>query len=189
MVVNSNTASTVTLLSTVNKKACSTSQPNDAKVTLAVCITSEAHRDGETIASHGEIQYDNMIRLAIFSRAQSRRLASLIFGTEPKKTRKSNEEKLKTNKCSAVAEMGDRLVTIDMDRKLGVCVPLGEGLAPNLTMSPGPRPTSLPSGILIHLLCPFRGGGAGSPSNTMWTGPRPTSMSSFILIHPAVWPQ
>jgi len=53
------------------------------------------------------------------------------------------------------------------------------------TMSPGPRPTSLPSGILIHKaigpqqtwaenwgrgLCPFRGGGAGSPSNTMCHG-------------------
>jgi len=38
-------------------------------------------------------------------------------------------------------------------------------------------------------LCPFRGGGAGSPSNTLWPGPRPTYTPSFILIHPSVWPQ
>jgi len=38
-------------------------------------------------------------------------------------------------------------------------------------------------------LCPFGGGGAGSPSNAMWPGPRPTCMPSFILIHPTVWPQ
>jgi len=32
------------------------------------------------------------------------------------------------HKCSAVAEMGDRLATIDMDQKsVGVCAPLGEG--------------------------------------------------------------
>jgi len=60
---------------------------------------------------------------------------------------------------SAIAEMGDRLATIDMDRKMG------------------------------GLLYPFPRGGAGSPSNTMWPGPRPTSVSRFILIHPTVWPQ
>jgi len=38
-------------------------------------------------------------------------------------------------------------------------------------------------------LCPFGGGGAGSPSNTMWPGPRPICMPSFILIYPTVWPQ
>ena len=38
--------------------------------------------------------------------------------------------KIKNNKCSAEAEMGDRLVTIDMDRKLGA-VPLG-GLGPHV---------------------------------------------------------
>ena len=36
-----------------------------------------------------------------------------------------------------------------MGRKLGVCAPLGE-LDPHTTLSPGPRPTFLPSGILIH---------------------------------------
>ena len=54
----------------------------------------------------------------------------------------------------------------------------GAGSPPN-TKSPGPRPTSIPTGILVHPavwlqrtlaenwweLCPFRGGGVGSPSN------------------------
>jgi len=49
--------------------------------------------------------------------------------------------------------MGDRLATIDMGRKVrrGCCggrwVPTG---SPSNTMWPGPKPTSLPSGILIH---------------------------------------
>ena len=63
------------------------------------------------------------------------------------------------NKSSAVAEMGDRLVTIGLRRKVGgAAVPLSTG-------------------------------GAGSPSNTMSPGPRSTSVPSDILIHPTVWPQ
>jgi len=73
--------------------------------------------------------------------------------------------------------------------------------SPSNTMSPGTRPTSIPSGILIHTwpqwtwaenwegLCPIFVRGAGSPSNTMWLGPRLISVSTFILIHPTVWPQ
>jgi len=74
--------------------------------------------------------------------------------------------------------------------------------SPSNTKSPGPRPTSIPSDILIHApfgrnrygpkiggLCPFRGGGAGSPLNTIWPGSRPTCMPSFILIRPTIWPQ
>jgi len=104
------------------------------------------------------------------------------------------------NKCSAVAEMGDRLDTIDMGRKLGAVPFGGGGVGFHLTMWPGPRPTFLPIGILIHLavwpqqtwakiegLCPFGGGRVGSPSNTVWPGPTPTSLPSGI--HPAVWPQ
>jgi len=49
---------------------------------------------------------------------------------------------------SAVAEMGDRLATIDMGRKVGGCA-LSVGELGN-TMSPGPRLTSVPSGILFH---------------------------------------
>ena len=105
------------------------------------------------------------------------------------------------NKRSAAAEMGDRLATIDMHRKLRGLCPFGEEEAesPSYPMSPGPRPTFLTSGILIYPAvwpqqtwnenwgCAPLGMGAGSPSNTMWPGPRPTSMPSFILIHPAVW--
>ena len=100
-----------------------------------------------------------------------------------------------------------RFATIDMGRKLGDC-PLfwggrrGAG-SPSNTMSPGSRPTSILSGILIHpavwsqytwddkwgLLCPFWEGRAGSPSNTMSPVPRPTSVPNGLLIHPAVWPQ
>jgi len=42
-----------------------------------------------------------------------------------------------TSKSSAVAEMGDRLATIGMGRKLGAAVPLsgGGGLGPHLTQS------------------------------------------------------
>ena len=73
--------------------------------------------------------------------------------------------------------------------------------SPSNTTSPGPRPTSVPSGILIHpaiwpqQTCaenwgavPLLGGG-WCPCKTMWPGPRHTSTPSFILIHPSVWPQ
>jgi len=45
-----------------------------------------------------------------------------------------------------------RLATIDIGRKLGVLPPFWDGVpgSPSNTMSLGPRPTSLPSGILIH---------------------------------------
>jgi len=88
------------------------------------------------------------------------------------------------NKCSAVAEMGDRLTAIDMGRKLGAVLLLGGGAqSPCNTMRPGSRPTFVPSGILIHPylattnmgrkmrgLCPLLGRGAGSPCNTMSLG-------------------
>jgi len=82
----------------------------------------------------------------------------------------------------------------------GCCAPiLGRAGFPSNTMSPKPRPTSIPSDILIHPVVwsqqtwanPlfFWGGVVGSPSNTLWPEPRPTSMPSFILINPTVWPQ
>jgi len=57
--------------------------------------------------------------------------------------------------CSAVAEMGDCMATID-GPKTGGCAPLRPGeMSPSNTMCPGPRPTSLLSGILIHpAVCP-----------------------------------
>ena len=145
------------------------------------------------------------------------------------------------NKCSAVAEVGDCLATIDMGRKEGAAVPLlegrwvpiyltqcglGRGLfpyqvaswsiqpfghhryglkservlcpflggagSPSNTMSPGPMPTSVPNGILIHLaVWPQQtwaeSWGSWAPCNTVW--PRPTCVPSFILIHPTIWPQ
>jgi len=60
-----------------------------------------------------------------------------------------------SNKSSAVAEIGDRLATIDMGRKLG-SVPLfflggwRGSWAPSNTIWSGPRPIFVPSGILIH---------------------------------------
>jgi len=90
------------------------------------------------------------------------------------------------------------VATTDMGRKVGGCCALfagGGAGSPSNTKSPGPRPTSIQSGILIHPAlwlqhiwaenwgCPF-GRGAGSPSNTMWPGPSPTCVPSFILIHP-----
>ena len=97
-----------------------------------------------------------------------------------------------------------RSSTIDMGRKLGAVPLLREAGSPSNTVwsePTRPRPTSILSGILTDInrhgpkirggswLCPFSGGGAGSPCNTMWPGTRPTSMRSFILIHPVVWPQ
>jgi len=57
-----------------------------------------------------------------------------------------------SNKRSEVAEMGDRFFTIDMGRKVGGCCATVHGGAgsPSNTMSPVPRPTSVPTGILIH---------------------------------------
>jgi len=85
----------------------------------------------------------------------------------------------------------------------GLCPHFERGaVSPSNTKSPGLRPISIPSGILIHAaiwpqeiwaenwgLCPFGGGGARSPSNTMCLGQRPTCTPSFILIHPTIWPQ
>ena len=87
--------------------------------------------------------------------------------------------------------------------KIGVCVPLGkEAGSSSKIMSPGPRSTSLASGILIHpsilsqqtnrhgpktgaAVSLFWGRGASwVPCNT-----RPISVPSGTLIHPAVWPQ
>ena len=101
-------------------------------------------------------------------------------------------------KSSAVAQMGDRLASIDMGRKLGHIPFLGEVGLPSNTMSPGPRPTSVPSGILIHPaiwpqrtwsenwgLCPLFLGGTGSPSNTTWVGPRPTTRHVKLHLDPS----
>ena len=106
-------------------------------------------------------------------------------------------------KCSAVAEMGDRLATIDMGRKFGVCPLFVGGLGLHLTQCRLGRclpPYQVASwsiqpfghsrhGPKIERLCSFGGVGAGSPSNAMSPGPMPTSVPSGILIHPTGWPQ
>jgi len=55
----------------------------------------------------------------------------------------------KHNKSSAVAEMGDR-ARAKWAEKWGTAVPLSIAGSPSNTMWPGLRPTSAPSGILIH---------------------------------------
>jgi len=106
-------------------------------------------------------------------------------------------------KSSAVAEMGDRVHNRHRPRIWGAAVPVSRRAGtPSNTMWPGPRPTTIPSAILVHPvlghnghwpkiggLCPFREGEAGSPSNTKSPGLRPTSIPNGILMHPAVWRQ
>jgi len=103
----------------------------------------------------------------------------------------------KYNHNSAVAEMGDRLATVDMGRKEGVAVPLSVHGSPsnNVARAEVYLPTKWhldPSSRLARTdmdqkwgcCAPF--GGSGSPPNTVWHGPRPTSVLSGILIHPTV---
>jgi len=90
-----------------------------------------------------------------------------------------------------------------MGRKEGG-VPLSESGpgSPSNTMWPGPRPTSVPSGILIHPAVwpqqtwaekwgalPLIGEGELGTHLTKSLGPRPTSIPSGILIYAAIWPQ
>jgi len=91
--------------------------------------------------------------------------------------------------------MADRLATIDIGRKEGGCCANFGGVgSPSNTMSPGPRTTSIRSGILIHPvvwsqqtwaencgLCPFLGVGAGSSSNTTWPGAETYIHAKFHL--------
>jgi len=58
----------------------------------------------------------------------------------------------KINQSSAIAEISDRLATIDMGRKVGTAVPLFVERAgsPSNIMSPELRATYVSSGILIH---------------------------------------
>ena len=89
-----------------------------------------------------------------------------------------------------------------MGRKDGAAVPLSRRAGtPSNTMWPGPRSTSVPSGVFIHLVvwpqrtldknwgCAPLGEGKLGPHLTMFPGLRPTSIPSGILIHPAIWSQ
>ena len=69
-----------------------------------------------------------------------------------KKYTVANKQVTVNNMSLAVAEMGDRLATIDMGREVGAAMPRSAaraGISSNKMWS-GPRPTSVPSGILIH---------------------------------------
>jgi len=56
-----------------------------------------------------------------------------------------------TNKSSAVAEMGDRGHNRHAPKKGEGCCALFAGeLGPPLSQWPGPRSTSVPSGVFIH---------------------------------------
>jgi len=102
-------------------------------------------------------------------------------------------------------EMGDSGHNKHGLKRGGCCDPIRGGgeLGPRLTQcrhSPGPRSTSVPSGVFIHLTVlatidmgrklgavPLLGeGGCWSPFKTTSPGSRPTSVPSAILIHPAV---
>jgi len=106
-------------------------------------------------------------------------------------------------KCSAVAEMGDRLARIDMGRKGGLLYHFQGGAgSPSNTMWPWLRPTSVPSALLIHPAvwpqqtwaenwggCPFLGELGLQPTQLQCGGGRGLPSCRFILIHPTIWPQ
>jgi len=84
----------------------------------------------------------------------SRRATASCTAAETSPLRSSTLLAVYAKESSAVAEMGDRFATIDVGWKLGwLLCPffLGGGdRTPSNTMWPVPRPTSVPSGILIH---------------------------------------
>jgi len=100
----------------------------------------------------------------------------------------------KENKCSAIAKMGDRFATIDMDQSsqkdphLTQCG-LDRGLPPyQVAFYPSSSLATTDMGQKLWETVPLCGG-AGSPSNTTSPGPSSISVPSFISIHPTVWPQ
>ena len=96
-----------------------------------------------------------------------------------------------------------RFATTNMGPKLGAVPLLGGAATPSNTTSSGPRPTSVPSGILVHPTiwpqrtlaehwgCAPLGEGELGPHLTQCDQgrSRTTCMPSFILIHPTIWPQ
>ena len=108
-----------------------------------------------------------------------------------------NEHRIMEYKCSAVAEMGDSLATIDMARQEGGCsAPFVGGAQHNVAwaevnlrtkwhLDPSSHFATTDMGRKLRAV-PLWGRGAGSPTNTIWPGPRPTCLPSFILIRPAV---
>ena len=72
----------------------------------------------------------------------------------PAKGRSINVFNNNDNKSSAVAEMGDRVHNRHGPKRggwlLACYAPFAEAGTPSNSMWPGPRPTSMPSAILIH---------------------------------------
>ena len=95
-----------------------------------------------------------------------------------------------TNKSLAVAEMGDRLTTTDTElREGGAAVPLSGGAgSPSNTMWPsGPRPTAMPSFILIHpTFWPQYTNVTDRQADTDRTGQRSNSIGRTVFGRPFV---
>ena len=104
-------------------------------------------------------------------------------------------------KSSAVAQMGDRGHNRHQTKSGGCCALFRVAGSPS-NNSPGPRPTSVPSGIdpiqafcthkrhepkIQGLLCPFLGGVGSTCNNVAWAEAYP--LPSGILVHAAVWLQ
>ena len=100
------------------------------------------------------------------------------------------------------------LATTDMGRVFlfggGGCAPWGGAGSASNTMLPGPRPTSIPSGILIHpavwpqqtwaenwgCYATFWGGALGPHLTQCRLGRSlPSYQVASCKIHPAIWPQ
>jgi len=85
-------------------------------------------------------------------------------------------------KCSAAAEMGDRLATVDIGQKLGSCAPLGEVQVVVYCILLVMRLNycyimTIGHTYRVNAVPPFLGGWrAGSASSTMWPRPRLTSI-------------
>ena len=101
---------------------------------------------------------------------------------------------------SSIRQFGHNSLGSKIGWECGSAFFLEVAASPSNTKSHGPRPTSTPSGILVHSavwpprmlvrklgLCLI--GGGGSPSDTMSPGQIQTTAPSFTLIHSTVWPQ
>jgi len=88
------------------------------------------------------------------------------------------------DKCSAVAEMGDRLATTDMDRKLGACAVLRE-LGPHLTQCGLGRGLP-PYQMLSWSIQPFGHNRHGPRIMRTQAKPAPINFKSGVAVHLSV---
>jgi len=102
-------------------------------------------------------------------------------------------------KSSAVAEIGDRLATVDITKKWGSAVSLSVGGAESSsnTMSPRPWPTPVPSGMPDNIVLdgypapPWKGVPPLFRPCLFWPNGwiHPASSRLATILYPAVWPQ